>query len=202
MLSRDKGFTLIELMLAMGLGLAILAGTGSLATRIYHSQRVLLSGLLMEQEVNRITSVIAHHLAVSGFHGDARQVLFSEHKKAEAFILGYTVSQHPKEADNSCLLFAYDTNDNGILDTSTSDERKGFRLRDKTLEMRVDGKTCEQTGWQDLTQNALITIEQLNFTPAPYHHSTSLQVNITLALKSRPQVTRTTQFTLELPHGN
>ncbi|MEG3766161.1 prepilin-type N-terminal cleavage/methylation domain-containing protein [Alteromonas sp. 14N.309.X.WAT.G.H12] len=202
MLVRSDGFTLIELMIALTLGLAVLAGSASLTASIYHSQRMLLNGLLMEQEVNRITALITYHLSASGFHGDARNVLFSEKKKAHTFVVSYEVSQHPDEFPQSCLLFAFDANNNGVLDTSPGDERKGFRLRDNALEMRIDGKTCSQTGWQDLTQSSLVSVKELTFTQSSYDHGISLHIDLTLALTTQPQIMRTTHFSTVLPYGD
>lgn len=201
MLVRSDGFTLIELMIALTLGLAVVAGAASISVTVYHSQQMLLNGLLMEQEVNRITALITYHLSASGFHGNARNVLFSEKKKAHAFIAFNEVSQHPDEPLQSCLLFAVDANNNGVLDTSPGDERKGFRLRNNALEMRIDGKTCSQTGWQDLTQSTLVSVKELTFTQNSYDHGTSLHIDLTLALTAQPQIMRTTHFSTVLPHG-
>ncbi|MGJ8693703.1 MAG: hypothetical protein ACSHW0_14645 [Thalassotalea sp.] len=77
-----------------------------------------------------------------------------------------TIAQYGSEAANSCILFAYDYNDDGVFDDGilNTSEEFGYRLNDGALEVRQGGNSCTIGGWEDLTDTNFVTISELVFT--------------------------------------
>mgnify|MGYP000998711217 FL=1 len=79
------------------------------------------------------------------------------------FIDSISVSEYPGETAQSCLVFSYDSNDNGMLDQASPNEHFGYRLLDGTVEIRRNSLDCTSNGWEDLTDSNVVRVTSLRF---------------------------------------
>ncbi len=156
MLRLQQGFNLIELMITMAVSTALSAGIISLVSQLLTSQRYISADLELENELNLIGQILIREVRRAGYNKDAVQLFLA----AQTSPFSPALSLHHAENLNvyDCILFSYDRNQNGKLDIETADERFGFRLHDKAIEIRRSGASCEQGGWHDLTDPRTVTI--------------------------------------------
>lgn len=78
-----------------------------------------------------------------------------------------------KEAQSSCITFSYDL-DGDTLPGAKRVEQFGYRLRNKTIEMRTGGSSfnCQSGRWQRITQTS-IDVTELSFSLNSYHINAS-----------------------------
>lgn len=182
-MKKQTGFSLIELMIAMALGLIIIAATVTIyvgtvkgsadtikSTRLNHDLEMALS--LMMNDIRR-----AGHWggAVSG--SDAKNNPFMEDTDAPIANLRIPVS--------SCILYSYDADGNGVnedpdnlgFDPSgnaivvvSANEFYGFKLDGTTIRMRLTGTTtdsadCSNGNWGsgEIIDGDRIEITKLEF---------------------------------------
>lgn len=68
---------------------------------------------------------------------------------------------------SNCIVFTYDLNNDGVLQTANPDERFGYRLDNRAIYMRSNGATCADpiVNWGErITDPAALIITDLNFT--------------------------------------
>ncbi|MGH8505410.1 MAG: prepilin-type N-terminal cleavage/methylation domain-containing protein [Stenotrophobium sp.] len=187
---RNAGFSLVELMIALTLGLVLTAGLISMFMATLKSNSDLARTQQLENELHAGMQLMTRDLRRAGANGEASPVP----NFVNPFGLGAT-GAYAGEAANSCILFSYDLNDNGVLDTaSTNDERMGYRLRQGVLQLRNSGLGCADDGWTDVTTPAVVKVTQLQFAVAALADGdmTIRRVTITLAgqLKSDATIVR------------
>ncbi|HWU68855.1 MAG TPA: prepilin-type N-terminal cleavage/methylation domain-containing protein [Stenotrophobium sp.] len=159
---RNAGFSLVELMIALTLGLMLTAGLISMFMATLRSNSDLARTQQLENELHAGMQVMTRDLRRAGANGKASPVP----NFINPFGLGATGAYAGETAD-SCILFSYDLNDNGVLDTAgTGDERMGYRLRQGVLQLRNSGLGCADDGWTDVTTPAVVRVTQLQFSVA------------------------------------
>jgi prepilin peptidase dependent protein B len=218
LLKNQHGTSLVELMISMTLGLASITAMASLVGHGIGLNARLLATSRLEEEINAVVAVISHDLKRAGYYALTIDMLknpstfsnsssstpsstssstssgTSSSVSSNPFDGSLIVGTYSSESANSCINFAYDRNKNGVLDTSSSNEKFGFRLRNRAVEIRLKGATCEQSGWHDLTDPAVVEITALEFivTQNTVQQVVQTQVHIMLQarLKKRPNISR------------
>jgi prepilin peptidase dependent protein B len=179
---RQRGFSLVELMIAMALGLGSLSVIASVIGYGIGTNAKLLANSRLSEEINAIGSLITRDVKRAGYNGDTTALVTDPTASPSAFAHSVVVSQHPDEVPNSCIVFAYDRNSNGVLDTAGTNENYGFRLRNGAVEIRMAGAGCTDVGWQNLTDTDMVSITGLNFnlTETTFNGVVSTQVDMFL----------------------
>lgn len=155
---RQRGLTLLELLLATAFGGALLTLTLGVFAKSIAQHQALQRALHQRQQLRSLLELMTQELRrAGGWHPDRPQA--GEHNPFTAPPTELRVS-----ADGGCVLFAYDLNRNGRLDRRLPDERFGFRRRDGAVQLRKRGAGCEDGGWEDLTDPALGPVA-LSLTP-------------------------------------
>ena len=198
MLAREGGFTLPELLLASGLGLTFVAGTSTLVAHLVVTQQQLSDTFLLELELERISHILAEDISESGFSGAAMTQFIQRGGYVNPFAQTLHIGQKPAEMTHSCILFAQDFNANGTIDTAPQQEQLGFRLHDKALERRVAGADCEKSGWQDLTDPSMFSIDTLTFTLKSQLQTSVLTISLSMSLAKQAAISRQTELTVVL----
>jgi prepilin peptidase dependent protein B len=180
--SRQAGASLIELMIAMALGLAALSAIASLVGFGIGVNGKLLSNSRLNEEINSIGALITRDLKRAGFSADTINMVTNPVDFPSAFRNSISVSEHPDEDEDSCMLYAYDQNANGVLDTVGSNENFGFRLRNGTVQIRTNGATCASDSWQELTDPDIVNITELDFDIdlVTFNNVVSTQITVTI----------------------
>lgn len=160
--ARQSGFSLIELMIAITLGLLLLAGIVTLFQNSMKSNGDLAASKRLENNLHATLDLIARDLRRSGGMGDPlRQLMGATNpfgRDAPSALAGETA--------NSCMTFRYDLNGNGVLDTNAPDERFGFRLRQGVVQLRGGGQSCSAdvgSAWSEVTTASVVEITTLQF---------------------------------------
>lgn len=152
MLSRSKGFTLVELLIGLAIGLLVTAGAISLFVSITRSTSVVMQTNRMQQEVREIGLVMTRDIRRAGysgivpgqdFNGDGfpnntqtdsaviidavrADILFNPYLSASADIGVYDAT-----GTNDCVLFSYnldgDVPVSGVAAAVENDEWFGYR---------------------------------------------------------------------------
>ena len=176
----QKGATLIEMMIAMTLGLASLATVASIVGYGIGVNGKLLASSRLNEEINDIGSLLTRDIKRAGYSADTTAMVTDPVASPSPFANSVVVSAHPDEDANSCIIYAYDRNENGVLDTVGTNENFGFRLRDNAVEIRIGGAACVDGGWQNLTDTDMVSITALNFNlnQTTFNGVVSTQVNI------------------------
>lgn len=159
----QRGASLVELMISMALGFASLTAMSSLVSHGIGLNNSLMAKSRLDEEINSVLAVIEQDLKRAGYNGDMDKLLVKPLSFVNPFSHTLSVSSYKGEAANSCISFAYDRNQNGKLDSVKINEEFGFRLKDHAIEIRVDGKTCSQGYWQDLTDTSVIKVTKVFF---------------------------------------
>lgn len=192
--SKQFGNSLVELMISMTLGLASITAMASLVGHGIALNTSLLAKSRLDEEINAVVAVLRHDLKRAGYYSGTNEIVKNPTALMNPFDESLTIAAYTSEAANSCINFAYDRNKNGELDTSPSNENYGYRLKDKAVEIRLDGASCDESGWHDLTDPKVVQVMTLEFTieQTTVQQITQTRVNIALQarLKKHPDISR------------
>ncbi|WP_240919981.1 prepilin cleavage protein [Paraglaciecola sp. 20A4] len=198
------GSSLLELMIAMSLGVSALTAFSAFIGFGLGMDANLLTSSRLNEEFTVVSHLMARDIARAGYNGHASLQITAPVAAAHPFANSLLVGRYSDEIAQSCILFAYDRNANGVLDTQNSNENYGYRLRDKAIEMRMAGAGCDEGGWHDLTDPNVVEVTRLYFTINPLALGervlTQIEINIIANLKNQPEVSR--QSTLKFTVNN
>ena len=165
----QKGLSLIELMVSIGLGLLILVAATSMTVKSLVMNTDTLASAKLNQDIDSVTQVMVNEIRRAGFTGLTT---------GAGAPFRYADNEDLNIVSNTCVLYAYNANEDGVKDPT---EKFGFRLTGSEVEMRTtctDGDTCAtdctKGTWVALTDDAVTTITTLNF-----HSSNSKCISIT-----------------------
>ncbi|OFI32818.1 hypothetical protein BFC17_05045 [Alteromonas lipolytica] len=123
----------------------------------------LINSARLNEELGNVYALLLSDLRRTGYSGATVPMVTDPDANPSPFNGSVVVSEFPGEQINSCILFSYDRNNNGGLDTLVPDERYGYRLRDGAVEIRRNGAACGDVGWEDLTDDDVIDVTALTF---------------------------------------
>jgi prepilin peptidase dependent protein B len=160
---RLAGTSLVELLVSMAIGLASLSAMSSLVGHGIALNSQLLAKARLDEELDAIVALLINDIRRTGYSAGTAQRLNDPIHTPSPFSQTLQLAQHTSEASDSCILYAYDRNQNGLLDIDDTNENYGFRLHDGALEMRLDGLGCEAGGWQDISDPNTVNVTFLQF---------------------------------------
>jgi prepilin-type N-terminal cleavage/methylation domain len=165
-MKKQTGFTLIEIMIALLLGLLVLAAViGIYITTIRGSTDTVRSTRL-NHDLDSALLLMVNDIRRAGYWGGA---IAGANSQNNPFTAATTNVQIHLNGD--CILYTYDADGNGVVNNN---EYFGFRLNGNAIQMRItnDATTDRTTaiagcnsnsGWQTLTVND-IGSERINIT--------------------------------------
>jgi|GEM_PF-1513153 len=173
-ISRQSGFTLIELIISMGLGIAAVSAIMFFYLTTVTSSTSTLKKAKLNQELASAMTLIVQDLRRAGItqmsdaiRKDPRENLFNSvdfklsiWKSAST----WTEVTLPQVETAQCVTFAYDQNLNGLVEVS---DLIGFRINNTNIQV-FNGSfqtpfTCNASGWNDLFDTNEIEITKLTF---------------------------------------
>lgn len=178
MLNRQRGLSLIELMIAMLIGLILVAAMGTLLQRMLQSQADTAKQLRLNQELRSAMLLMTRDIRRAGYWNDAGSSGSNPYADLQ-------LKAH-------CILLAYDaeTSRNG-------DKMLGFRLQGGVLQGMAASHagSCDgASGWEDLSDVRSTTITRLDFSQG----QGTIGVVLSGALKHDSRVKQTLQQTVKL----
>lgn len=147
---RTRGFTLVEAMVGLAVGLLVVAAAAALLATHLHENRSMLVDARLMQDLRSSMDIIVRDVRRSGYWGHARFALRAGTAASNPYI-----ALAPANAASDAVSFqiSRDASENDIVDDN---ERFGFRLRRGVIEMLIGSGS-----WQALTDAG--TLEVLSF---------------------------------------
>ncbi len=204
----SKAFTLMELLIALSIGMVIIAGTLAVFFAMIKQSRGLLEISRLDRDLNNAMIIMVTDIQRAGYWSLAST------NNTNPFMTTGTTDITVTGAN--CILFAYDITGSGVLPvigTGTDDDRYGYRLSGGAIQFRPVNATnyvCSAAAatWTNLTDPKVETITALSFvltnvaiTIGAGPHTTNLrQVAITLTgqLVSDSTITKTITRTVRV----
>lgn len=150
-----RGFSLVELMVSIAVGLVITAGVTGIYINSLRSSSDTLKMTRLNQELRSVMDIMVRDIRRAGYRSDVENIMFSTPTSANLFTVNVS---------GNCIEYAYDVNGDGSVTDSSPDERLGFRYDSdqKAVERRKEGKTCAESDWENFTDEK--TLEITDFT--------------------------------------
>ena len=150
------GFTLVELLVGLALGLLVLAAALTLLAQQTHEQRALLVEARLMQDLRSAADLVARDLRRAGHWADAGAGTWRADAAPAA---NPYAALAPAAAASDAAAYAYsrDAVENHVLD---GNERFGLRLRNRAIELQLGAGN-----WQTLTDAGVIEITALEIAP-------------------------------------
>ena len=191
----NKGFTLIELMISIVIGMLILSAVLTMFTGMLRSNNDNLKAIRLNQDLRATMSIISRNIRRSGSNRSAAANSVTTPPTNPFQLLA--ISSNQSGTANKCITFSYDADD-GL------NELYGYRFdnTNSEVESRSGGAACSAGGWDAVTDNTLVTITDLNFAETRITEGLIdiVQVTITLIgeLKNDGTVSRTLTETIKV----
>ncbi|WP_414827995.1 prepilin-type N-terminal cleavage/methylation domain-containing protein [Alteromonas sp. H39] len=193
-----RGFTLTELMMALTISSAFFVSATSISVSHLKRQTVLQHKLALLEEISLIEQAISTELRRAGFISLPLTDYLLTPDKAKVFG-SIEIDAFPGEASQSCFTFSYDKNKNGAQDSSSPAELLGFRLRDNTIEYRMAGRGCRQSGWQDLSTPGKLAVTNFSIDgPYPSTYGVFFEVALRAHSVASPSLQHQTRFRVDV----
>jgi len=179
-IKKNSGFTLIEIMIALMLGLMVIGATISIYITTVKSGSDTIKSTRLNHDLESIMNVMVNDIRRAGFwagaiaEADSRVNPFTSETTDQTNIQIRNLANPTDTVTygdaGDCILYTYDANPvpipNGIVD---SNEYYGFRRNGTSIEMRISGTAsatadCTNGSWQPAVANNEITISKLEFT--------------------------------------
>jgi len=148
---KQAGLTLIEMMIAMVLGLFVIAVIITVFSTNVRSSTESIKMIRLNQELRGVMTMMVDELKRAGYSKEPTVSAFMDE-------LNFT---------STCARYSYDEDDSAALgDTTTdADERFGFRLNSNTIEWAksATGAGCTGGTWTSISDPNLASITTLNF---------------------------------------
>lgn len=188
-LTRQRGFTLIELMVALVIGLLLMLGLTTFLINNIRSNSDTLKAIRLNQEMRATMMLMSRELRRAGYWASTASAT--------------NPFQTMTTSTAGCVLYSYDRNATAST-TVPSDVQYGFLLASGAVYMRSGGSsyTCTPGAnnvWEAVTDDHVTKISSLSFVPS----SASGTVAITLVgeLKNASEVKQTLVETVKLENG-
>ncbi|YCH29849.1 prepilin peptidase-dependent protein [Erwinia sp. D4-22] len=144
---KAAGFSLMEMLIAMALSGILMLGALRLLPHLQRQNLQLQSQVRLQEDLQQIMNLLEKAIRRAGYcHGLCQGTPL-------------IIQQH-------CLLVRWDENSNGRWEGPEHEESEwyGYRLRNQRLEMQRGVSSCNGSGWESLSEPAMLTINQLVFT--------------------------------------
>ncbi|GGC03729.1 hypothetical protein GCM10011352_32440 [Marinobacterium zhoushanense] len=174
-MKRQAGFTLIELMIALLLGLIVTAIAISMYVSTLGITRQTVTSVRLSQEMRTVMDMMVRDIRRSGYWAGG-SLTGNPHAAVVSGGLPVNVFTSPKSSDSdSCVVLSYDYDADGA---ATIEHLMGYRMDDaqgavevlwassSTLTGDVDCSVLP-SNWQNLTDNSTTVITQLLFQRLP-----------------------------------
>ncbi|RDV29320.1 prepilin cleavage protein [Alteromonas aestuariivivens] len=193
-MAKQTGVTLMELLISLALGASALVAVASLIGYGIGTNANLIASARLNEEVSSVLSLMQRDIRRAGYSGATVATVADPAGSPSAFSDSLQVSEFTGEAADSCVLFSYDADGDGVLDGGVNGDSFGYRLNNQQIEMRQNGSDCEATDWLDLTDSGVINVTGLNFalTETVESNVTTTTMTITLQaeLVAKDQISR------------
>lgn len=161
------GYSLIELLAAMVVAMIVVLGVSTLYLSIVQASGEVYERNRLTDELRAVSGTLTRDVRRVGFWEAAMGVDAIWNNPFTMAGTDLTISEVSGEAADSCILYAYDINKDGVVgdpgDPSDMAERYGFRLNSSAVETFLDGTyDCNDGNWEAVTTPEVV-ISTLDF---------------------------------------
>lgn len=144
----QKGITLIELMIAILIGLIVLSATIGIFVTSLKSNSDTLKMIRLNQELQAVMTLMTRDIRRSGYWGVT----------TTGTVNAYATTAWDNVVTNECLVLAYDVDNDG---TTSGNDYVAYQWVDDRIEMSISTAlpTCGDD-WPDVTDPAVVNISQ------------------------------------------
>lgn len=166
-MKKQTGFTLIEIMIALALGLIVVAATITIYITTIKGSSDIVKSARLNHDLDSALALMVNDIRRAGYWGGA---MVGSDNRNNPFTQAATNLQIPSA---SCILYSYDENSSGantlndLTDDVDAGEYYGFRLNGGNIQMRSSNIACDENGWNTLNVsdgNERINVTTLTFT--------------------------------------
>lgn len=202
--NKNSGFTLIELMIAIVIGLLLLAAIISVYTVMLRSNSDNLKMIRLNQDLRSLMGLMSRDIRRAGANRASATDATATPPTNQ--FSGITIAANQQGIANACITYAYYHPESSFPPpyTLTNNDLFGFRHNSTTgaIETRAAGAACNEGGWQTLSDLNLVNISALTFAQNTLTEGliTIRQITITLTgeLRNDTDVTRTIVETIKI----
>lgn len=196
---RQKGFTLIELMIAILIGFIVVAAVLTIYITTIRGSSNTLKLTRLNQDMGIAMLIMTNDIRRAGYWGGAitgANLTLNPFTDVEVRNIGAGALQVPvpgTPVTGNCITYSYDANawPNAAYNVADSNapeaaEYFGFRLSNNALQIKTQGTTsqaaaCNDGTWVNLTDPDEITITNLQFTLSAEYSATNASGNTVTA---------------------
>lgn len=185
-MNRNRGMTLIEIMIALLLGLMVIGGVMTIYISSIRGSTDIANSARLNYDLDSVMQLMVNDIRRAGYWGDAVSGSNAKNNPptcdtGNPFTCGdadIVISKKTGEADDSCILYTYDFDDGDSTTTPEEpdgnvnlNEYFGFRLNGNGVDMRysVDDVTnisCDDGNWENIVDTETVSINSLSFSLA------------------------------------
>ena len=152
----QSGYTLIELMIGMAVGLIVLSGALFLYLQIFNVSKTTLASTQLNRELSILLDTMSGEIRRHGYSEQGSNSYYQTTSSA----LDVNVS-------GDCILYGYDVNSDDADSSADSMDQKGFRLDSGVIHTKADesvGCDSDITDWTEFTDESVLEISDLTIT--------------------------------------
>jgi len=195
--NKQSGLTLIEMMIAIVVGLIIVAGTIGIFITSLKLNSETLQMTRLNQELQAVMTLMTRDIRRSGYWGITTSGTVNAYASVAA------TSNQSGGAGDDCILLAYDIDSNGL---GGGNDYIGYKWDTDHIEMKVANAafTCGSGGWTDLSDSAVVNISEPVLDIVAYTAGTTtnevnvLTLELTGTLVGDALISRTIKQTIRL----
>jgi len=174
LVNKQKGFSLIEIMISLTLGLIVIGGALSIYISTIRSSSDTIKSAHLNYDLGMAMSLMTNDIKRAGYWGGA---VIGANSMLNPFTAETSLTIGTKISANDCILYTYDADNSGALtpadqtDDVDAGEYYGFRRFKNTttgtytIQMRSSNVACGDTGsgWSSITDENTINIKAVQF---------------------------------------
>lgn len=146
-IKKQSGMTLIEMMIAMLIGLLVTGAVIAIFISNVKSSSENIKMIHLNQELRTVMGFMSDEIKRSGYSADATVASFIDYFNT---------------ATANCVLYSYDVNGDGV---QTTNEKFGFRLNGNTIQWGSNVVCGANANWQNLTSPNIANITVFSIVP-------------------------------------
>jgi prepilin peptidase dependent protein B len=184
-MKKQNGYTLIEIMIALALGLIVIGSTMAIYISTIKGSSDTVKAARLNHDLESVMALMINDIRRAGYWGGAKVGANSNNNPFTSETGDMTNIQVRNLAEptddvtlGDCILYSYDANADSAVNNN---ERYGFRLKNGTINMRLSGESADPAtcDGDDDTWEENITGDQIYITLLTFDLSNSKCENVT-----------------------
>ncbi len=177
---KNRGFTLLEIMLALALGLIVIGGALSIYILTVSSSSDIIKSSRLNYDLDSVMQLMLNDIRRAGYWGGASDGVATLNYFTNANA-GAGAITNIRILNGNCILYSYDADGNGadedpnnlgfdmagnVIVIVNANELYGFKLEDNSIKIRSSGTVtndCDDGNWEHFIDEDKLTITNLQF---------------------------------------